>query len=93
MPGDRRLKASPRLEGLSVLGLSAGRHQRLALEGSWSLPGSGLIRAGWTVLPCCFMDGANAGPAEMRIRMVLLRWRGVGPHRPLPGLLVLMPTD
>ena len=48
--------------------------------------------AGWTVLPCGFMDGANAGPAEMRIRMVLLRWRGVGPHRPLPGLLVLMPT-
>ena len=26
------------------------------------------------------------------MRMVLLRWRGVGPHRPLPGLLALMLT-
>ena len=48
--------------------------------------------AGWTVLPCGFMDGANADPAEARMCVVRLRWRGVGPHCPLPGLLVLMPT-
>ena len=34
--------------------------------------------AGGAVLPCGFMDGANADPAEVRICVVRLRWRGVG---------------
>lgn len=45
--------------------------------------------AGGAVLPCCFMNGANADPAKMRICVVPLCWRGVGAHRPLsddPGL-------
>lgn len=75
---------------VAVLWVDVGQFDRQSAgSASWPPPphraGRGLRArrdradpAGWIVLPCGFMDGANADPAEVRICVVRLRWRGVG---------------
>ena len=92
----RRSQKTGQPRVVAVLWVDVGQFDRQSAESvGWPPPptragrGLGPCRdqadlAGGAVLPCCFMDGANAGPAEAHICVVPLRWRGVGPHRPLP---------
>ena len=98
----RRSQKTGQPRVVDVLWVDVGQFDRQSAESVGWLPpptraGSGLgdcrdqaDPAGGAVLPCGFMDGANAGPAEVRICVVRLRRRGVRPHRPLPSLLALM---
>ena len=94
--GFRRSQKTSQPRVLAVLWVGVSQFDRQSAGyASWPPPptrsgrGLGACRdqadpAGWTVSPFGYMDGANANPAEARICVVPLHWRGVGPHRPLP---------